>query len=172
MYQRIGFWISKCRKPAQGQKQRFWTSNCTKPAQGQKDKSFELRSPSNLHKDKQKTLQRYSPQFPSRSYFFIFYCRCAGFVHFEVQNLCSFCPCAGLAHFKLKPVLFLCLWRFILIRKSPTKALRQGTRRIKSYESRFKEGEWSPFWKNLIKRNSLIKKVEHLYEEVLKNLVQ
>ena len=33
----IGFWTSKCTKPAQGQKiSKFWTSKCTKPAQGQK----------------------------------------------------------------------------------------------------------------------------------------
>ena len=37
----IGFWTSKCTKPAQGQKKsKFWTSKCTKPAQGQKKQKF------------------------------------------------------------------------------------------------------------------------------------
>ena len=30
---------------------------------------------------------------------FVFFCPCAGFVHFEVQNFCFFCPCAGFVNF-------------------------------------------------------------------------
>ena len=45
-----------------------------------------------------------------------------------------------------------------LIRRSRTTGPEEE-RGVKSYESRFKEGEWNPLRKNLIERKSLIKKV-------------
>ena len=37
---------------------------------------------------------------------FVFFCPCAGLVHFEVQNFCFFCPCAGLVHFEVQNLCF------------------------------------------------------------------
>ena len=66
----------------------------TKPPQGQKKKSFELQSAPNLHRDKKnfkKTLQ-FTWEGASIPLKFLFFCPCAGFVHFEVQNFCFFVP--------------------------------------------------------------------------------
>ena len=114
----IGFWTSKCTKPAQGQKNsKFWTSKCTKPAQGQK-KSFELQSAPNLHRDKKNkknknfrgivapsqvdcevfilSLCRFGALWSSKLWFFLSLCR---FGALWSSKLVFFCPCAGFVHF-------------------------------------------------------------------------
>ena len=74
---------------------------------GTKNKHFELQSAPNLHRDqkKQKTNIFQSTweesTIPLKFLFFsVFFCHCAGLVHFEVHNFCFFCPCAGLVHFE------------------------------------------------------------------------
>ena len=42
----------------------------------------------------------------------VFFCPCAGLVHFEVQDFCFFCPCAGLVRFEVQNLFFLSLCRF------------------------------------------------------------
>ena len=94
------FWTSKCTKPAQGQKkQKFWTSKCTKPAQGQKkqkNKNFRgIVAPSQVDCEVFflflffLSLCRFGALWSSKLLFFLSLCN---LVHFEVQNLCFFVP--------------------------------------------------------------------------------
>ena len=94
----------------------------TKPAQGQKNTSFELQSAPNLHRDKKnKSFEQGQKTKKNKNFrgipaafqvdwkvfvFFVFFCPCAGLVHFEVQNFCFFCPCAGLVHFEVQNLCF------------------------------------------------------------------
>ena len=111
----IGFWTSKCVKPAQGQKntsfepqsaqnlqQKFWTSKCTKHAQGQKKQKKNFRG------------IVASSQVDCKVFvFFVFsVCPCACLVHFEVQNFCFFVPVQVSCTLKFKSLFFLSLCRF------------------------------------------------------------
>ena len=101
----------------------------TKPAQGQKNTSFELQSAPNLHRDKTNksfelqsapnlhrdkktkknnnfTIYLARGDYPSKVFVFLFFCPCAGLVHFEVQNFCFFKPFAGLVHFEVQNLCF------------------------------------------------------------------
>ena len=59
-----------------------------------KNTSFELQSAPNLHRDKKNTRNKNFTiyvgrvDYPSK----VFFCPCAGLVHFEVQNFCFFVP--------------------------------------------------------------------------------
>ena len=52
-----------------------------------------------------------------RSSKLLFFCPCAGLVHFEVQHFDFICPCAGLVHFEVQnPMhLFICIWILFLL---------------------------------------------------------
>ena len=86
-----------------------------------KNKSFELQSAPYLHRDQKKTKKTKKNQSTGEESTirlkFLFFCPCAGLVHFEVQNfflfLCRFgalwslqcwffCPCAGFVHFQVQ----------------------------------------------------------------------
>ena len=63
----------------------------------QKNKSFEFQSAPNPHRDKKnkktKTSQSTWEGATIPLKFFLFFCPCAGLVHFEVQNVCFFSLC-------------------------------------------------------------------------------
>ena len=144
---------SKCTQTCTGtKKQKFWTSKCTKPAEGQNNKSFELQSAPNLQRDKKNKKTKRQQKlyillgkgrlYPSKGFVcFVFLSPCR-FGALWSSKFLFFCPCAGLEHFKLKPLLFLCLWRFWLIRKSPIKALDKEKEELRVMRAVFKKGEW------------------------------
>ena len=87
-----------------------------------KNKSFELQRAPNLHRDQKKTKKNKENQSTGEESTirlkFLFFCPCAGLVHFEVQNFCFFGSCAGLVHFEaynvgfFVPVQVLCTFKF------------------------------------------------------------
>ena len=129
----LNFKVHQTRRGTKQQK--FWTSKCTKPAEGQKKQK-------NKKGNKSFTFYlRRGDYIPLKFLFVLFFV--------SVQVWCTlkfkifvFCPCAGLEHFKLKPLLFLCLWRFWLIRKSPIKALDKEKEELRVMRAVFKKGEW------------------------------